>query len=155
MVVSSPVLQATTISSSSGLLSPASSSHHLMSKNQPAYPSHPIRITTSSKGDYKIYICNTTPGILARLRPVLQKQHGLSKVRVHWHPQVFWVLMFSRRLVQPLSVCLKYVTYFLYCANSHESLQSDATRRRRRHPVTSPAISFPHRLQKPLPATEL
>jgi WD40 repeat protein len=115
--------------------------------------SRQLAYTTSSKGDYKIYICNTTPDILARLRPMSHTQHGSSKVRVHRHPHIFWALMFSRRLIEPLSICLKYVLYSLYCSNSHKLLQSDATHRRR-NPATSPAISFPPRLQQPLPATD-
>jgi WD40 repeat protein len=112
--------------------------------------SRQLAYTTSSKGDHKIYICNNTPDILARLKPVAETH---SKVCVHRRSHIFWALTFSRRLIQPLSVCLKYVTHFLYCATSHESLQSDATRRHR-NPATSPAISFPPRLQTPLPATE-
>lgn len=81
--------------------------------------SRQLAYTTSSKGDYKIYICNTTPDILARLRPVSHTQHGSSK---------------TNRTFEHL-------------------LESDATHRRR-NPATSPAISFPPRLQQPLPATE-
>ncbi|KAG1877442.1 hypothetical protein F4604DRAFT_1924070 [Suillus subluteus] len=70
--------------------------------------SRQLAYTTSSKGDYKIYICNIAPDVLARM--------GLPEAR-------------------------------------HAFSKSDATHRRR-NPATLPTVSFPPRLQKPLPATE-
>ncbi|KAG2343596.1 WD40 repeat-like protein [Suillus weaverae] len=80
--------------------------------------SRQLAYTTSSKGDYNIYICNPAPDVLARMGPVPGAQHAFSKTNP----------TFERLL------------------------ESDATRRR--NPATSPTISFPPRLQNPLPATE-
>ncbi|KAG2105036.1 WD40-repeat-containing domain protein [Suillus discolor] len=81
--------------------------------------SRQLAYTTSSKGDHKIYICNTAPEILASVGPVPEGRQTSSKTNP----------TFERLL------------------------ESDATRRRR-NLATSPAISFPPRLQKPLPTTE-
>ncbi|KAG2145756.1 hypothetical protein DEU56DRAFT_910042 [Suillus clintonianus] len=87
--------------------------HIILSPN-----SRQLAHTTSSKGDYKIYICNTPPDILVSIGLMPKARHALSKTNP-----------------------------------TFELLESDATRRRR-NPATFPAISFPPRLQQPLPATD-
>jgi hypothetical protein len=108
-----------------------------------------LQLAYTIYGGPDIYIFNVTPALLSI-------QSTLRKVRIHPHETIFSRLTFSRR---PMPIYSTYVTHdhCHHCANLHEPLQSDATRRPavvRRTPAKRPVISPPPRPQIHSPMTD-
>jgi hypothetical protein len=108
-----------------------------------------LQLAYTTYGDPDIYIFKVTPALLSI-------QSTLRKVRIHLHETIFSNLTFSQRLMPNYSTYVSH-HHCHHCADLHESLQSDATRRpavARRTPAKRPVISSPPRPQIYSPTTD-
>ncbi|KAG1805669.1 uncharacterized protein BJ212DRAFT_849776 [Suillus subaureus] len=114
--------------------------------------SRQIAYTTSSKGDYKIYICNPASDVLARMGPVPEARHAFSKsdtTRRRHNPATLPAISFPPRLRESLPATESQQPTFLH--HLRRFLRFSSTMNAVQHGQPRDPLDFPATL--PLPRT--